>query len=269
MSNVILITGASSGIGKSSAEYLAKKGNIVYGTSRKEMESNHENIFFLQMDVTDRESVKKGISRIIEEQGKIDTVINNAGIGILGALELATEKEIRLQMETNFYGTVNVCSEVIPHFRKQNKGKIINISSVGGVMGLPYQGFYSASKFAVEGYSEALSLELHQFNIRVVIIEPGDFNTGFTSNRLISDATINDVDYKASVETTLKIIKKEESNGCHPDKIAKLINKIIRKKKPRFRYPIGKFEQVLSIYAKRFLPNRWYNTILRSYYKVP
>lgn len=269
MPNVILITGASSGIGKSCAEYLAKKGNIVYGTSRKKTESDHENIFFLQMDVTDRESVKNGISRIIEEQGKIDAVVNNAGMGILGALELATEKEIRLQMETNFYGVVNVCSAVIPHFRKQNKGKIINISSVGGVMGLPYQGFYSASKFAVEGYSEALSLELHQFNIRVVIIEPGDFNTGFTSNRLVSEATINDADYKTSVDTTLKIIEKEETNGCHPDRIAKLMDKIIRKEKPKFRYPIGKFEQVLSIYAKRFLPNRWYNAILRSYYKVP
>lgn len=269
MPNVILITGASSGIGKACAEYLAKKGNLVYGTSRKELKSNQKNLVFLQMNVTNRESVEKGIRLIIEEQGKIDVVVNNAGMGILGALELATEKEIRLQIDTNFYGVVNVCSTVTPYFRKQKSGKIINISSVGGVMGLPYQGFYSASKFAIEGYSEALSLELHQFNIRVVIIEPGDFNTGFTGNRIISEATMNDNDYKTSAETALRLIEKEELNGCHPNKIAKLIDKIIRKRKPRFRYPVGKFEQVLSIYAKRFLPARLYNNILRSYYKIP
>ena len=268
MPNVILITGASSGIGKACAEYLAQKGNLVYGTSRKAMVSSHKNLFFLQMDVTNRDSISKGVNKIIEEQGQIDVVINNAGMGILGALELATEEEIRLQIDTNFYGVVNVCSIVASFFRKQRSGKIINISSVGGIMGLPYQGFYSASKFAVEGYSEALSHELHRFGIRVVIIEPGDFNTGFTGNRLISKASMEDDDYKKSVETTLHIIEKEETNGCHPSRIAKLVNKIVNKKNPKFRYPIGKFEQILSIYAKRMLPARWYNAILRTYYKM-
>lgn len=268
MPDIILITGASSGIGKACAEHLAHKGYIVYGTSRKVVTDSVPNLTFLQMDVTDLHSVEFGVNRIIAEQGRIDVVMNNAGIGILGALELADKEEIQKQMETNFYGVANVCSAVIPYMRKKLSGKIINISSVGGVMGLPFQGFYSASKFAVEGYSEALSLELHRFNIKVTIIEPGDFNTGFTGNRIISKATLNNSDYKKQVETTLKLIEKEEKNGCDPIKLAKIVEKIITQKNPRFRYQVGKIEQVLSIYVKRFLPAKWYNAILRSYYKV-
>lgn len=268
MSKIILITGASSGIGKTCAEYLVGKGHIVYGTSRKPMTSDLRNMHFLQMDVTDRQSVADGVKLIIEEQGRIDIVMNNAGMGIMGALELATEDEVRLQMDANFYGVVNVCSTVVPYFRKQRSGHIINISSIGGVMGLPYQGFYSASKFAVEGYSEALSIELHKFGIKVTLIEPGDFNTGFTGNRKLSEATLACDDYKDNFETTLKLVEKEESGGSHPIKIAKAVEKIIRKKNPPFRYPIGNFEQVLSIYVKRLLPSKWYSAILRNYYKV-
>lgn len=268
MQKIILITGASSGIGKTCSEYLARRGHVVYGTSRKQQYSDIPNFIFLQMDVTDRKSVIEGVEQIIREQGRIDVVMNNAGMGILGALELATEEEIRLQMDTNFYGTVNVCSVVVPYFRNQRSGKIINMSSVGGIMGLPFQGFYSASKFAVEGYSEALSLELHKFGIKVTIIEPGDFSTGFTANRIVSKQTLENTDYSDSVKTTLEIIEKEETNGCKPIKLAKIVEKIIRQNNPRFRYPVGKFEQVLSIYVKRFIPAKWYNAILRSYYKV-
>ncbi len=268
MPKVVLITGASSGIGKACAEHLADNGFIVYGTSRKPLFSEKENLFTLQMDVTDRESVDRGVSKIIEEQGKIDVIMNNAGIGIAGALELATEEEIRLQMETNFMGMVNVCTSVIPYFKEEKKGKIINVSSIGGVMGLPFQGFYSASKFAVEGYSESLSLELHKFNIKVVLIEPGDFSTGFTGSRLISEATKKHPHYQDIFNRAFEVIEKEELGGSHPQEIASLVEKIIRKRNPKFRYPIGKFEQVLSIYAKRLLPNRWYQGILRNYYKM-
>ena len=127
------------------------------------------------MDVIDRNSVAKVVEQIIAKQGRIDVVVNNAGIGIGGSAELATEEEIALQMNTNFGGTVNVCSCVLPYMRKQRNGLIINMSSIGGVFGIPYQGFYSASKFAIEGYSETLSLETAPFGIKVVIVEPGDF----------------------------------------------------------------------------------------------
>lgn len=149
-SQVILITGASSGFGKFTAQMLSEQGHVVYGTSRKSSE-NIGNVRMIVVDVTNINSIQNTINKIISEQGKIDVLINNAGIGIGGALELATDQEVMTQMNTNFFGVVNMCKMVLPFMRKARKGKIINISSIGGVMGIPYQGFYSASKFAVEG----------------------------------------------------------------------------------------------------------------------
>lgn len=267
MAEVVLITGASSGIGKICAEYLSDKGYIVYGTSRKKVLSKTKYIP-LQMDVTDKNSVNAAVDRIINEQKKIDIVINNAGIGVMGALELITEEEIHLQMNTNFFGVVYVCSAVIPHLRREGHGKIINISSIGGVMGLPYQGLYSASKFAVEGYSEALNVELNKFNIKVVLIEPGDFSTGFTANRQMLSVTETHPDYASSYKRALEKIENEENNGGNPIAIAKLIGKILTKKKPAFRYTVGNLEQRFSVLLKRLIPSNWYQSLIRSFYKV-
>ena len=220
---VILITGASSGFGKITAQMLSERGHIVYGTSRKPSEDMNQ-VKMLVVDVTNFLSVCQAVERILSEQGRIDVLINNAGIGIGGALELATEEEVNIQMNTNFFGVVNMCKAVLPSMRKARKGKIINISSIGGVMGIPYQGFYSASKFAVEGYSEALALEVHPFHIKVCVVEPGDFNTGFTDNRNISEQTRLDADYGESFLKSLEIIEKEERNGCHPQKLGSANN---------------------------------------------
>ena len=204
---VILI----SGFGKITAQMLSEQGHIVYGTSRKPSEDMNQ-VKMLVVDVTNSFSVCQAVERILLEQGRIDVLINNAGIGIGGALELATEEEVNIQMNTNFFGVVNTCKAVLSSMRKARKGKIINISSIGGVMGIPYQGFYSASKFAVEGYSEALALEVHPFHIKVCVVEPGDFNTGFTDNRNISEQTRLDADYGESFLKSLEIIEKEERN---------------------------------------------------------
>lgn len=265
---VILITGASSGIGKECANLLAKDGHIVYGTSRKPQKSESSNLHFLACDVTDKTSVEACVSQIVAEQGRIDVVLNNAGAGIVGALELTTKDEFDFQMNVNFEGVFNVCTAVIPILRTQRSGTIINMSSMGGVMGLPFQGLYSASKFAVEGFSEALRLELHPFNIKVVIIEPGDFDTGFTSNRMMSKLTQEHPDYKSQFATTLKLIEDNENNGSQPIKIARLVSKIANKKNPQFRYPIGNLVERLSIYVKRLVPGRIYQWILRVYYKI-
>ena len=178
---VIVITGASSGFGKATAEMLAARGHMVFGIARREM--HHGQIEYLQCDVRDFEAVKALIDTVITKQGKIDVLINNAGMGIGGSLELATTEEINLQMDTNFMGCVNLCRAVLPYMRKAGKGRIINLSSIGGLMGLPYQGFYSASKFAIEGFSEALSAEVKRFGIDISIVEPGDFATNFTASR--------------------------------------------------------------------------------------
>lgn len=264
---VILITGASSGFGKISAEMLSEQGHIVYGTSRK-TSANQGNVKMLQMDVTLSSSIRKGVELILSEQGRMDVLINNAGMGIGGALELATEEEVSKQMNTNFFGVVNMCREVLPVMRKARKGKIINISSIGGVMGIPYQGCYSASKFAVEGYSEALALEVHPFEIKVCLVEPGDFKTGFTDSRNISEATMKEPDYKDSFSRSLKIIENEERNGSHPRKLGAALCRIVNRKNPPFRTKVGPLIQVLFAKSKRGLPDRVMQFALRFFYQV-
>ena len=266
MSKTVLITGASSGFGKATAERLAKHGYTVYGTSRKEM--SDKNIHFLVMDVRDRQSVKEGVEHIVAECGRIDVLINNAGMGIGGSLELATEEEIDLQMDTNFGGCVNVCQAVLPYMRQQGGGQIINLSSIGGVMGLPYQGFYSASKFAIEGFTEALSAEVRGFGIKVSMVEPGDFATNFTARRRNSEATAKNAAYSDSFARSLSLIEKEENGGLKPEKLAEKIEKIIECRRPRLRYVVANLEQKLSVLLKRILPGNMFVGILRNYYKV-
>ena len=268
MKKVVLITGASSGFGKISAEYLAEKGYIVYGTSRNPKEERIGDVRMLKMDVTDPASVEAAVSLLLSEQKRIDVVVNNAGMGICGALELASTEEINLQMSTNFMGTVNVCNAVIPYMRASGGGKIINISSIGGVLGLPFQGYYSASKFAVEGYSETLSLELRPFNIKVCLVEPGDFATGFTDNRKISHSTESSPLYAATFGRTLSIIEHEERNGGNPILLAKAVRRIIEKKHPKFRYKVGGLLQIVFAQLKSFLPARFYQYLLCIYYRL-
>lgn len=264
---VILITGASSGFGKITASMLAGRGNIVYGTSRKTAVDS-DGIRMLVMDVTDPASVKKAVERIIAEQGRIDVLINNAGVGISGALELATPEEIAWQMDTNFMGVVHACHAVLPFMRKVRNGKIVNISSIGGVMAVPYQGFYSASKFAVEGYSEALALEVFPFGIRVCLVEPGDFSTNFTSNRSISEATLADEDYRESFSHSLEIIETAERGGAHPRKLGAAVCRIVEARRPPFRTKTGPLDQVLFAACKGFLPYCWVQTVLKFFYKI-
>ncbi len=264
---IILITGASSGFGKITAQLLSKQGHIVYGTSRKPQE-DRDGVRMLVVDVTIISSIEQAVACIIQQHGRIDVLINNAGMGIGGALELATEHEIGLQMNTNFFGVVNSCNVVLPYMRKARSGKIINISSIGGVMGIPYQGYYSASKFAVEGYSEALALEVHPFHIKVCLVEPGDFNTGFTDSRNISKLSTENEDYALSFLKTLKIIEKEERNGCHPRKLGMAICKIVNRKNPPFRTKVGPLVQVLFAKSKHWLPDNLIQYALRFFYGI-
>ena len=245
---------------------LSGKGYTVYGTSRKAIQDAR--IKFLQMDIRNRAEVQMGVDFIISQEEKIDIVINNAGMGIGGSLELATEEEVALQMDTNFGGCVNVCQAVLPYMRKQRSGRIINLSSIGGVMGLPYQGFYSASKFAIEGFSEALAAEVKGYGISVSMVEPGDFATNFTARRKNSAATVQNEDYGPSFERSLKIIEAEENGGLKPEVLAKKICKIAECKKPKLRYVVANTEQKLSVILKHILPGNMFVNILRDYYKV-
>ncbi len=262
---VIIITGASSGFGKATAEMLSRKGHTVYGLCRRVLAES--NIKYCQCDVRDREQIAAVVAQIVAEQGRVDVLINNAGMGIGGALELATEEEIDLQMGTNFMGCVNMCQAVLPYMRKARKGKIINLSSIGGIMGLPYQGFYSASKFAIEGFTEALAAEVTGFGIRVCMVEPGDFATGFTGSRKNSQATMDDPDYGPIFKRSLAIIEKEENGGLQPEVLARRIVKLVEQKKPPLRNVVANLEQWLSTVIKRILTGNQMVGILRNYYK--
>ena len=270
---IILITGASSGIGKSCAEYLSKKGFIVFGTSRnasfppKDIGGKYP--IMIKMDINDDDSIKNAIEYIIKEFGRIDVLINNAGYGIGGAIEDYTVEKVKEQFETNFFGTFRMCKKVLPLMRKQKNGYIINISSIGGIIGLPYQGIYSASKFAVEGMTEALRMEVRPFGIKIILIEPGDLKTSFTSRReKITDSSKKSV-YKKNANLTLNIVEKDEQGGGSPLKLAYLVEKIINKSNPKTRYKVGSFSQKLAGSFKGKIPDRSLEWILRKYYKVP
>jgi len=263
---IVFITGISSGFGLEIARLLSQEGHIVYGTVRRSVEPL-PNVSYFTLDVRDKQAVVEAVRQIIEKEGRIDVLVNNAGMGIGGPLEFATEEEIRLQMDTNFMGLMHCVDAVLPYMRRQGKGKIIALSSIGGLMGLPFQGFYSASKFAIEGYCEALRLETKSFGIKVVVIRPGDFSTGFTGSR-------KKVENEAAMEaypiykTAIDKVEHDENGGLKPVVLALKISKIIRKKNPRNGYVVASFEQKLSVLLKRILPAKWFARILGAYYKL-
>lgn len=268
MEKVILITGISSGFGKETARLLNEAGYIVYGTVRSETAISNK-VKTLKMDFTDLASITRTVNVIIEKEGRIDILINNAGMHTGGAVEATSADNVRLQMETNFYGLVHLTREVLPHMRKTGGGRIINISSIGGLMGLPFQAFYSASKFAIEGFSEALRMEVERFNIKVIVINPGDFSTSNSANRRKYLAAHSDGDaYYVQFQRTLAVIEKDESHGWKPEVLAGKILKIVRSANPRQRYIIGSFEQRLAVFLKYVLPGRLFRKILESHYSI-
>ena len=263
---IVFITGISSGFGLETARLLSQEGHTVYGTVRREVEPLPK-VNYLKVDVRDKQAVNEAVRQVVEKEGRIDVLVNNAGMGIGGPLEYATEEEIRLQMDTNFMGLVHCVDAVLPYMRKQGRGRIIALSSIGGLMGLPFQGFYSASKFAIEGYCEALRLETKSFGIQVVVLRPGDFATGFTGSR----KKVNDeaaLQAYPIYKTAIEKVEHDENGGLKPVVLARKISQIIRKKSPRNGYVVASFEQKLSVLLKRILPAKWFARILGSYYRV-
>jgi NAD(P)-dependent dehydrogenase (short-subunit alcohol dehydrogenase family) len=268
MKKVILITGISSGFGKETARLLSESGHIVYGTVRKEPGSS-AGVKYLIMDLTDTNSIKAAVETVVNNEGRIDVLINNAGMHTGGPIETSPIENIKLQMDSNFMGTVNLTREVLPLMRKQGGGTIISISSIGGLMGLPYQGFYSAAKFAIEGFSEALRMEVSQYNIKVVLVNPGDFHTSNSANRRNFLAPTGDKDpYQEQFAKTLAVIEKDEANGWKPEVLARKMVRIVDCKNPRQRYIIASFEQKLAVALKYILPGKLFRLILQDHYKI-
>ena len=268
MNKIILITGISSGFGKQMAKLLAEKGHTVYGTVRKLTESDNL-VHQLEMDLIDLDSIKGAVSTVLKKEGRIDVLINNAGMHSGGPIETMPIKLIKLQMDTNFMGMIHLIREVLPVMRQQGGGTIINFSSIGGLMGLPFQAFYSAGKFAIEGFSEALRMEVKQFKIKVVLINPGDFHTNNSANRRNFLAPTDNADpYHEQFIKSLAAIEKDETNGWKPEVLARKIIRIVECKNPRHRYIIASFEQKLAVAIKYILPGKWFKTILEDHYKI-
>jgi NAD(P)-dependent dehydrogenase (short-subunit alcohol dehydrogenase family) len=265
MQQVAIITGASSGIGRTCAEYLAQGGHIVYGCSRSRLP---EKPAYCQMklDVTDRESVRSLVQEVVAREKRIDLLVNNAGFGIAGAIEECSEEEIRAQFETNFFGSLNMIRETVPQMRRAGGGLIVTIGSIGGMAGLPFQGIYSATKFALMGLTESLRAELRPFNIRVAIVCPGDFKTGFTGNRRVCATSLQDSPYVTPFSRAMAQVERDESHGADPILVARLIEKIMGEKSPRVRYTVGKPEQTLFAKLLGVLPATLVNRIVAGHY---
>ena len=267
MSKVVLITGGSSGIGKSIGEYLTDNGFIVYATSRQPENYPNSKFPILQLDVKNVSTIKSTVDTIIEKEGHLDVVVNNAGAGITGAIEEIPEAEIKANFETNFFGPINVIKQVLPQMRKQQSGLIINITSIAGYMGLPYRGIYSASKGALELVTEAFRMELKAFNIKMTNIAPGDFATNIAAGRYHAPLLENSP-YKKPYGDTLNLMNSHVDSGSDPQMMAKAVYKVINTKNPKIHYKVGEFMQKFSVVLKRILPDVVYEKMLMNHYKL-
>ncbi|MGM0635850.1 MAG: SDR family oxidoreductase [Bacteroidota bacterium] len=265
MNKVVLITGASSGIGKTTAEYLAKKGFCVYGTSRNPKHKTLNGVKMLKLDVSDASSVKAAIDTVFSEQNQLDVLVNNAGVGITGPLEETPEAEAKKAFDINFFGAIRMINAVLPQMRKQQSGLIINITSIAGYMGLPYRGFYSASKAALETVTETYRMELKEFNIQMTNIAPGDFATNIAAGRYHSPVLSGSA-YAKNYQKSLETMDEHVDDGMPPIFMAKKIDQIINANQPKIHYKVGSLLQKFSIVLKRILPDKTYEKILQRHY---
>ncbi len=266
MTKVILITGASSGIGAVTATYLSENGFQVYGTSRN-LKQENLNFEMLKLDVLDRSSIDRAVDHILEKEGKIDVLINNAGMGITGAIEETPIEEMRKVFQTNFFGTLEVIQSVTPHMRNQGSGLIINVTSIAGYMGLPFRGIYSATKGSLEIAAEALSIETKRFGIKVVNVAPGDFATNIASGRYHTPV-FKDSPYAEIYQRNLDLMDAHVDSGQNPIVMAHKILKIINDPNPKLHYKVGESIQKFSIVLKSILPDRLYEKLIMNHYKM-
>ncbi len=250
--SVVLITGASAGIGRACADLLAERGWRVIGASRRASSGGAWES--LRMDVTDDTSVATGVQEVIDRYGRLDAVVAAAGYGVAGAVELTTMAEAHAQFETNFFGVCRVVRVALPHLRRHG-GRIVIIGSIGGLIGLPFQAYYSASKFALEGYAEALAYEVEPYAVDVTVIEPGNVSTEFTAKRQHVASTTDDP-YAAASAQALGAMGRDESRGAEAQVVATTVRRVLEARRPPRRLTSGKAGERVGSLAKRLLPYR-------------
>ena len=265
MYKIILITGGSSGIGKAIGEYLTDKGYTVYGTSRDISKHPESKFRLLTLDVTNNDQINSCINQIINLEGRIDVLINNAGVGITGPLEETPEEEIHKHFKTNLYGPINMIKAVLPFMRKERNGLIINITSIAGYVGSPFRSIYSAGKAALDLISETLNMETKEFKINVVSIAPGDYLTNIPKGRFHSPVK-EESPYKNSYKKGLETINKHIDSGADPKIIGKLVYKILNSRNPKKKYLSGSFIETLAPFLKFILPQRLFEYIVMKNY---
>ncbi|KIC93206.1 SDR family oxidoreductase [Flavihumibacter solisilvae] len=266
MSKVILVTGASGGLGKSIAEQLTEDGHIVYGAARSQA-SSQVSYHQVVMDVTSESDIRKAVETIVREHGRIDVLVNNAGLGIAGPLEVLARADTEAVINTNILGVLLTCQAVLPHMRRQKAGVIINISSIGSEMGLPYRSVYSASKAAVDRLTESLRMEMKPFGIRACIVQPGDINTNINRNRLTSELADSEA-YGKSFARTNRLMNDGVRKGMDPVKAARLISSIISSNRVKKLYRMGTFSERLSVVLKKILPAPMFEKLISNHYQV-
>lgn len=256
MSKTVLITGASSGIGKATAELFARKGWNVVATMRSHEDfpalTETENLRVLQLDVTDPQSVRDAVEKTLELFGKIDVVVNNAGYGLVGPFEAATPEQIDRQFKTNVEGIFSVTRTVLPYFRERKEGLFINITSMGGQLTFPLYSLYHATKWAVEGFTESLQYELNPLGIRVKLVEPGPIKTSFYSTSMDLVAREGLTAYEETIAKAMPNLQKAGATGATPESVAHVIYKAATDRSNRLRYA-AKASHILT--ARKLLPD--------------
>ena len=260
---VVLITGASAGIGKACADHLVRRGYRVFGAQRRLPAAPPDGgPAMIVMDVDDQGSVDAGVQTVVQRAGRVDAVVNCAGNAWMGAVEDTSIDEAKAQLETNFFGALRVCRAVLPIMRQQGSGYIVNISSLAGVLGLPFSGLYSASKFALEGMSESLRLEARRHGVKVVLIEPGDFHSQLAATRRTVAAAAANTAYREAFARFKAAQDKDEAGAPTPEPVAHLLEQILRNPSPRLRYSVGMLSQRIVVPLKRLLPQAVFEWLL-------
>lgn len=269
MGQVVLVTGTSSGFGRAIAEALHLRGYRVFGTTRRPSPAADPVAYrVVPLDVDSESSVTEGVAEVLRQAGRLDVLVNNAGLGYAGAIEDTTVEEARSQFETNFFGMHRLCRAVLPHMRAQRAGRIVNMSSLAGLVSVPFQGMYSASKFAVEAYSEALRMEVRPFGIRVAMVEPGDFATGFTANRRMTAASTAGSPYAERCRTAVRRMAEDESGNVDIGPVVRAVITAVEARNPRLRYPAASALQRTLVALRPALPQSLFEYLMMDNYGI-
>jgi short-subunit dehydrogenase len=261
-----IVTGASTGIGRASAEALARAGFTVFGTSRRDLNDGANQVSMLTCDVTDDGSVNALVSTVLTRTARIDVLVNNAGIGLLGGAEESSISQVKALFDVNLFGVIRVTNAVLPSMRQRGQGRILNISSVLGLIPAPYSAHYSATKHALEGYSESLDHETRAFNIRISLIEPAYTRSVFEQNTLEPDSPLKE--YQQSRADARALLRDVMTTADPPEVVAEAVLLAATATRARRRYPIGKVARQVSV-LRRFVPSEMFDKSLRKQMRLP